>query len=56
MRDPTSENDYLSDDRMPGGGAQASAVLHDIQQDVRLESSQAHSYKSMVAFMCVCTC
>ena len=41
MRGPASENDYLSDDRMPGG-AQASAVLHDNQQDVRLINTLTH--------------
>ena len=49
VRGPASENDYLSDDRMPGG-AQASAVLHDNQQDVRHKyshSSQALPYVSI---------
>ena len=44
---PALENDYISDNRVPssgGGGAQASVMAHDNQQDVRIEylySSQA---------------
>ena len=35
-RNPASVNDYLSDDIVPGG-AQASAIIHDNPQDVRIE-------------------
>ena len=42
MRDRASENDYLSDERVPlASCAQASAMVHENQQEVRIESYRA---------------
>ena len=41
MRHLALENDYLTDEGIHGG-AQASAILHDNQQDVRLITSTSN--------------
>ena len=50
VRGPVSENDYITDDGIPGS-AQASAVLHDNPQDVRLMYEYSHS--SQVLYSCI---